>query len=144
MKQLFTKKTVPVMLACVILALMALIANKDTRSLISRPTDLPPTIDFTWSPAGPVDLREMRAYLTIKDDYAIDFTTYRLTIEELRKTIDLPIPGMIGKSYDTPVSFSLLADDPRLSGLTHITVMIDVADDRGQKSTLTRTIDLKR
>lgn len=143
-KDMFTKRTVPTVLGCLILILMVLIINKDTRHLISRVRDNPPTIEFSWSPAGPVDLREMRGYLTIKDDYAIDFTTYRLTLDELHKTIDLPIPGMIGKEYSSPISFSLLADDPRLASLNKLTVLIDVSDDRGQKSTLTRVIDLKR
>lgn len=143
-KKLFSKSTVPVVLACVILVLMALITSKNTRRLITRSKDLPPTIEFTWAPAGPVDLREMKGFLTLKDDYAIDFTTYRLTIDELHKTIDLPIPGMIGKEYSSPISFSFIANDPRLLGLQHITVMIDIADDRGQKSSLTRNIDLKQ
>lgn len=145
MKQLFAKPAIPTVLAIAILALMAFIAMKDSKALMQRVGgDTPPTIDFTWAPAGAVDLKEMRGFLTIKDDHAIDFTTYRLTIEELSKTIDLPIPGMVGMEYESPVSFALIADDPRLIGKEKITVTIEVADDRGQKSTLSRTIDLKK
>ena len=144
MQELFKKGTVPMVLACVILALMAYLSVRDTRALLRRDSDEPPTIEFTWTPAGAVDLKEMRGFLKIADDHSLDFTTYRLTIEELKKTVDLPIEGLIGKEYEQQVSFGLIADDPRLVGKDKITVTITIADDRGQKSEITRVISLKR
>ncbi len=108
-----------------------------------RSEDLPPTIDFTWTPLGALDLKDFRGYLTMKDDYSLDFTTYRFTIVELNKTVDLPIPGMIGKEYDSPVSLALLADRPELAEKDRITVRISIADDKGQKTEIERTIRLK-
>jgi len=134
---------VAVLVGLVILLVMGVIITKDTRKLMTRNDDLPPRIEFTWSPAGAVSLREMRGFLTLKDDYALDFTTYRMRLVEVDKTIDLPIDGLIGKDYEQSVSFSLLADNPKLYGKDKLTVEIEVADDRGQKSTLTRVISLK-
>lgn len=134
---------VPVLLAAAILSVMALIAGKDTKALMTRKEDLPPTIDFTWSPAGAVTLKEMRGFLTMKDDYALDFTTYRLRIVELDKTVNLPIDGLIGKDYEQPISFGLLADDPRVVGLDKLTIRISVADDKGQKASIERVVKIK-
>ncbi|MEK7264472.1 MAG: hypothetical protein AAB227_00085, partial [Pseudomonadota bacterium] len=79
----------------------------------------------------------------LKDDYGLDFTTYRMRLVEIDKTIDLPIDGLIGMDYEQSVSFSLIADNPKLSGKDKLTVEIEVADDRGQRSTLTRVISIK-
>ena len=88
-------------------------------------------------------MKEMRGFLTLKDDYGLDFTTYRMRLVEIDKTIDLPIDGLIGMDYEQSVSFSLIADNPKLSGKDKLTVEIEVADDRGQRSTLTRVISIK-
>lgn len=135
---------IPLTLGLIILLVMAVIITKDTRSLMTRGDDLPPRIEFSWTPAGAVSLKEMRGFLTLKDDYALDFTTYRMRLVELDKTIDLPIDGMIGKDYEQNVSFSLLAESPMMFGREKLTVEIEVADDKGQKSTLTRVITLKQ
>ncbi|HTM68342.1 MAG TPA: hypothetical protein VL426_03515 [Candidatus Binatia bacterium] len=143
LKEKLTMSVVPIALAVAILAVMGLIVTRDDRRLSARKEDTPPRIEFTWSPAGPVSLREMKGFLTINDDYGIDFTTYRMRLPELDKTLDMPIDGLIGKDYEQPISFSLLADNPKLAGHDRLTVEISVADDRGQKSTLTRVIMLK-
>lgn len=143
LKEKITASAVSVALAIAILAVMGLIMTRDTRTLSARGDDAPPKIEFSWSPAGPVSLREMKGFLTIKDDYGIDFTSYRMRLPELDKTLDLPIDGLIGKDYEQPISFSLLADNPKLRGHDRLTVEISVADDRGQKATLTRVIMLK-
>lgn len=141
LKDRLTTTAIPLGLGIAILVVMGFIITSDTKKLTARPEDLPPRIEFTWSPAGPVDLKEMRGYLSIKDDYGLDFKTYRMRLVEVDKTIDLPIEGLIGKEYEAPVSFALIADNPRLNG--RLTVEISIADDRGQKSTLTRVITLK-
>ncbi len=142
LKDRLTSTAVPLALGLVILVVMGFIITTDTRKLTARAEDLPPRIEFTWTPAGAVSLKEMRGFLTLKDDYGIDFKTYRMRLVELDKTIDLPIDGLIGKDYEQPVSFSLIANDSRLQG--RLTVEISVADDRGQKSTLIRVITLKK
>lgn len=134
---------VPLTLGLAILLVMGVIITRDTRQLMERSDDMPPRIEFSWSPAGAVSLREMRGFVTLKDDYGIDFKTYRMRLVEVDKTIDLPIDGLIGKDYEQAISFSLLADHPKLSGKDKLTVEIEVADDRGQRSTLTRIIGLK-
>jgi hypothetical protein len=143
-KEKYSIAWIPVTLGVVILVIMGFIIANDTHALLARTVDLPPTIDFTWTPAGAVDLKQMRGTLTMSDDYALDFKTYRMRLVELDKTIDLPIDGLIGKEYSAPVSFGLIADDPRLIGKDHLTVVISIADDKGQTTTLTRVIQLKR
>jgi hypothetical protein len=144
MESRYKTMMVPLGLSALILVVMGVIIAKDTRALMMRKEDTPPVIDFTWTPAGDVNLKEMRGFLTIKDDYAIDFTTYRFTIVEIGKTFDLPIDGLIGREYEQPVSLSLIADRPEVLRQQKLTVEVEVADDRGQKSTITRVIKLKR
>ncbi len=134
----------PFGIGVLILGVMALVATQRGRSLVARSHDTPPVIDFTWTPdQGAVSLMDAHALLTIKDDYGIDFTTYRMRLVELDKTLDMPIPGLIGKDYSQPVSFSLIADDPKLKGKHTLTVEITVADDKGQVSTLTKVMPLQ-
>lgn len=144
MKEKLPITLIPLTLGLAILLVMAVIITKDTRKLMTRGEDAPPRIEFSWTPAGDVSLKEMRGFLTLKDDYALDFTTYRMRLVELDKTLDLPIDGLIGKDYEQDVSFSLMADSPKLYGRSKLTVEIEVADDKGQKSTLTRVITLKQ
>ncbi len=143
-KKKILASVIPVALAVVILGVMGLIMSRDTQRLLNRASDQPPQISFTWSPAGPVSLRDMKADLRITDDYGLDFTTYHMRLVELGRDIDLPIPGLIGKEYEQPISFSLIANDPKLIGLTKLTVVISIADDRGQKSEITRIIELRQ
>ncbi len=144
LKERLSSKFIPLGLSAAILVVMGVIMTLDTHKLLARQQDLPPVIEFTWTPAGPVDLKEMRGYLTIHDDYALDFSTYRMRLVELDKDLDMPIAGLIGKDYAQTISFGLIADDPRLRDKDKLTVEISIADDRGQKATLTRVIPLKR
>jgi hypothetical protein len=144
LKKKLLSTAIPVGLALVIIAVMGIIMSRDTQKLLVRAADKPPVIEFTWSPAGAVSLLEMKAMLKITDDYGLDFTTYHMKLVELDRDIDLPIPGLIGKDYEQPISFSLIANDPKLIGLQKLTVITSISDDRGQKSELTRVIDLRQ
>jgi hypothetical protein len=137
-------KFLPVSLAIAILGVMSIIVLRDSASIMKRNNDLPPIIDFTWTPIGPTDLREMKGFLSIKDDYALDFTTYKMRIVELDRSYDLPIDGMIGREYEQSVSLSLLADNDVLRQRGKVTVEFSIADDRGQSSTISRTIKLRQ
>ncbi len=143
-KKKLLSAAVPVGLALVIIAVMGFIMSRDAQKLMVRASDKPPAIDFSWSPAGPVSLAEMKGMLKIADDYGLDFTTYHMKLVELDRDIDLPIPGLIGKEYEQPISFSLIANDPKLIGLNRLTVVTSIADDRGQRTELTRVIDLRQ
>jgi hypothetical protein len=136
-------RRLPMVLAVLILGVMGFIMVRDRESLLGRSEDLPPVIEFTWTPLGPVDLREMKGFLSMKDDYALDFTTYRMSIVELDKTYDLPIDGMIGRDYEQNVSLSLLSDNATLKEKGKVTIEFSIADDRGQTSTISRSIKLK-
>lgn len=143
-KKRLLSAAIPVGVGAIIILVMGIIMSRDTQKLMVRASDKPPVIDFSWSPAGPVSLLQMKGMLKIADDYGLDFTTYHMKLVELDRDIDLPIPGLIGKEYESPISFSLIANDPKLIGLTKLTVVISIADDRGQKSELTRVIDLRQ
>lgn len=144
MKKLLRPGSIALIVAIIVLVVMAVISSRTTRNVISGKGDTPPKIEFTWTPAGAVSLYDMRANLSIVDDHGIDFTTYRMHLVEIDRTIDLPIPGLMGREYEQPISFSLIADNPKLVGKDKLTVEISVADDKGQVSTLTRVIDLKK
>jgi len=81
--------------------------------------------------------------MRIVDDYGIDFTSYRFTIEELNKTIDLPTPGMLGREYEQDVTLSTLADNAVLLQAGKATIDITVADDAGQVTTIQKIIKIK-
>jgi hypothetical protein len=135
---------IPVVLALLVIGLLVLVRNRDTQRLLNRKEDQAPTIEFTWTPAGEVSLKEMQGMLTIRDDYALDFTTYRMKLVEAERELDLPIPGMMGKDYEQSVSFSLIADDPKLVDQTKLTVIISISDDAGHSTELTKVIPLKK
>jgi len=126
-----------------VLVLMGRLIAKDSGFFAKRLKDEPPRIEFTWTPLGPLSLKDMKGYLTMKDDFALDFTTYRFRIVELDKTVDMPIDGLVGNEYESNVYLALLADDPRLVGLDRLTLEISVADDRGQKTTIDRVVRIK-
>lgn len=139
-----SRKILPFAIAVVILLAMALFATDAGRALLSGAKDNPPRIDFTWTDEGqPVSLAETSATLRITDDHGIDFTTYRMRLVELDRTLDFPVEGVVGKDWSQPVSFSLVADDPKLEGKKTLTVEITVADDKGQVSTLTKAMPLR-
>lgn len=133
----------PIVLGALILLAVGAIASEEHLTLFSRGTDRPPTIEFTWTPIGRVSLFEMQGHLKIVDDYALDFTTYRLTIKEIDKTIDLPIDGLVGREYEQDISLSYLANDAILNLKKTATLEFSISDDKGQKTTLVKEIKLK-
>lgn len=136
-------KGASLLLAVVILVVMFALRLRDGQTP-DRTLDLPPTIDFTWTPAEPTSLREMSGLLAIHDDFALDFTSYRMKIVELDRTLDLPIPGLVGKDYEQPISLSLVADDPRFAAAGKATLEFTITDDKGQRTTVTKTVELKK
>lgn len=133
----------PIVLGVVILLAVGAIASEEHLSLFSRGTDRPPTIEFTWTPIGRTTLFEMQGHLTIVDDYALDFTTYRLTIKEIKKTIDMPIDGLVGREYEQDISLSYLANDAVLNEKKTATLEFVISDDKGQETILVKEIKLK-
>jgi hypothetical protein len=134
----------PIILGAAILVVMISIATGDNAALAFRAVDDPPTVEFDWTPdAVPADLRTLVGHLRMRDDYGLDFTTYRLKFIETGRVVDMPIPGMLGKDYEQTVSLSWLADKPEMAGLDKLTLEFSIADDKGQKSVLTKTIKLK-
>lgn len=110
----------------------------------ARRSDAPPEIEFTWTPRRALTLDEFKGYLSMKDDHALDFSTYKFRIVELDKTIGLPIEGMIGKEYASDIHLSWLANDYRVLGSDQLTFEISISDDRGQNTSITRVVRLKR
>ncbi len=137
------KRYLPLAVSLAILAVMGLIWNRDTRAFMTRIEDRPPIIDFTWTPLEPDDLRDLRGFLAIKDDYALDFTTYRMRIAELDKEWGLPIDGLIGRDYEQPISLGLIADKPEILERRQVTIQFSIADDRGQRTMIERVIKMQ-
>jgi hypothetical protein len=142
----------PVVLGTVILAVVAATALRDRNAALGVAEtrldpvrgDQPPEVDFTWTPSGAVTLREMVGKLSLKDDRALDFKTYKMYLVELDKTVTLPMAeSLIGREYTDTLSFSLQADNPRLIGKDKLTVRIEIADNKGQKTEIERIIKLK-
>lgn len=133
----------PIVLGALILLAVSAIVSEEHLTLFSRGTDRPPTIEFTWTPLGRVSLFEMQGHLKIVDDYALDFTTYRLTIKEIDKTIDLPIDGLVGREYEQDISLSYLANNAILNSKKTVTLEFSISDDVGQKATVVKEIKLK-
>jgi len=136
-------KVLPLVVAVAVLATMTVIVVRDSLRKGAAGPDLPPVVDLTWMPLGPLDLRDFRGRLTMSDDRALDFKTYRFRVVELDKTVDLPIPGMIGKEYAQDVFLALIADDPRLADKSRLTIEVSIADDGGQVTSIRRIVPLK-
>lgn len=105
--------------------------------------DEPPRIVLTPVPEGEADLSTFKLHLRLTDDRALDFKTYRMTVGEIGRTIDMPVEGIIGRDYETDLSYSWLAGDARLAGSGRMTVTVSIADDRGQTTTVSKVIPLK-
>ena len=134
------------LLAVTVLLGMAGLWYLDKKALTDRRpsgADQPPTVEFTWTPLGPTTLQEFKGRLAMKDDHSLDFKTYRFHIVELDKTLDMPIDGLVGSDYESDVYLSLLADDPRTYDLDRLTLEISIADDKGQRTSITRVVRLK-
>jgi hypothetical protein len=133
----------PIVLAAAVLAVMAAIYANDSRAFYRRDRDLPPRIEFSWTPRGPVELEEMKGRLRIEDDYGLDFTTYRMHIREIGKTIDYPVRGVIGRTFEQDIFLSWLANNPKVREHNTLTLDFSIADDRGQEAKATHVIKLK-
>ena len=142
-KKIGWKRLLPVAVSLAVLLVMTGVFANDWRKMNSREQDMPPVIKFTWTPLGEVNLREFRGFLSMVDDYGLDFTTYQMEIVEIGRTYDMPIPGMLGREYETPVSLGLLANDPKLAGKKQLTLRFEISDDRGQTAKLERVVRLK-
>jgi hypothetical protein len=129
--------------AFLVVGTMAILWSKDVMSYVERGTDDPPTVEFSWTPVGPVDLMEMKGLVRVTDDHGIDFTTYRFRIVELDRTLDLPIEGLVGSEYEQPISLSLIANNAILLQKKEVTIEIVVADDVGQETSIVKVIKLK-
>jgi len=128
----------------VALAAMAVFFARGWDIVPVRPAkDNPPTIEFTWTPIGPTTLREFRGRLKMADDVALDFSTYRFEVVEAKKTVDLPIPGLSGKVYESDISLGLLESNAGVLGKKEIHIRISIADDAGQKTEIEKTVVLK-
>lgn len=138
------RKRMPIIVSLAVLAIMALVWQRDSYALLTRFDDRPPVIDFTWTPLEPTDLRDLRGFLTMKDDYALDFKTYRMRVAELDKEWELPIDGLLGKEYEQPISLGLIADKPQIIDAGQVTLQFSIADDRGQKTLFERVIRLQK
>ena len=137
------RRLLPIGGALLVLLVTTAIFVNDWRILNSRDQDMPPVIEFTWSPLGTVDLKEFRGHLKIEDDYGLDFTTYRMRIVEMNKTYDLPIPGMMGKTYESPISLGLLLNNPDIVRTDQLTIQFSISDDQGQEAKLERVVKIK-
>jgi len=131
------------------LAVLAVIGGLVIRDMLprrpdARRTDAPPEIEFTWTPRRALTLNEFKGSLSLKDDHALDFSTYKFRIVELDKTIGLPIEGLVGKEYTSDIYLSLLANDYRVMNSDQLTFEISISDDRGQNTAITRVVRLKR
>ena len=136
-------KLLPLVIAVAVLATMTVIVVRDGMRKSAAGPDLPPVVDLTWTPLGPLDLRDFKGRLTMSDDRALDFKTYRFRIVELDKTLDLPIPGMIGREYSQDVFLGLIANDPKLADKSRLTIEVSIADSAGQVTSIRRVIRLK-
>ncbi|MEK9152831.1 MAG: hypothetical protein AAB692_05705 [Patescibacteria group bacterium] len=127
--------------AVLAVALMIIFGDKAPRYV--RVNDAPPAIEFTWTPNEPARLEDIRGHLAMHDDYALDFMSYRLRVVEIDKTVDLPIDGLIGSSYEQDIYLGLLKDKPGMAGLKQVSLEFSIADDSGQVTRLVRVIPLR-
>jgi hypothetical protein len=133
----------PVILAAIFVVGLILVEYGTQIRLAARGADHPPTVDFTWTPIGRVDLKEMVGTVTLVDDHALDFSTYKITVVELGREIDLPIVGIIGREYEQKVSFAMFDGNLQLLKKGEMTLQVEVADDVGQKTVIERIVKIK-
>jgi len=132
----------PIILAAVFVMALIVVEYGKTLSLAARGTDNKPTVDFTWTPIGRVSLREMVGKIRVEDDYAIDFSTLKVEIVELRRTIDVTREDVIGKSFEQNMSFAMFDGNLELLKRGQMTLRISVADDVGQETVIERVVKL--
>ncbi len=135
--------SLPVILAAAfVVGLLAVEYGKSLQTM-ARGGDDPPTVDFTWTPVGRVDLKEMVGTVKLQDDHALNFSTYKITILELNREITLPVEGVIGRDYEQQISFAMFDGNLNLLKKQAMTIKIEVADDAGQHTAIQRIVKLK-
>ncbi len=138
-------RIISAVLATVILGVVGMTYVSDRLALDGGPrgTDQPPTIEFTWEPIGQPYLADIRGKVVMKDDRGLDFTTYAMTVVEAGKTLDLPIPGMLGKEYAQDISFAQFARNGDIIRKGEITVEFRIKDTAGQEAVLTKVVKFR-
>jgi hypothetical protein len=137
-------KVVTSVLAVAIIGTVGIAYSREYFGFTARTgDDLPPTIEFTWTPLGRVFLEEIRGHVVIKDDHGLDFTSYAMRVVEAGKTLDLPIPGLSGKEYEQDISFLQFATNADILRKGEVTVEFRIKDDIGQETVLTKIIKLR-
>jgi hypothetical protein len=113
-------------------------AKELSHAMVPSPfADEPPRITFECSPPGEMDLRSTQCRLRLTDESGLDFSTYRMTIKEIGREFDMPIEGgMIGRDYESNISFGLLADNDDLISHGKMTVEFRISDISGKETTL--------
>ena len=133
----------PVIVAAIFVVLLLVVEYGKSLQMVARGTDEKPTVDFTWTPIGRVSLKEMKGHLKVEDDHAIDFTTLKMEVVELHKTIEVTRNDVIGRSFETDMSFAMF--DGNLDLLKHgqMTLRVSVSDDIGQETVIERVVKIK-
>lgn len=135
--------SLPIILAAVfVVGLLAIEHHKGIEDA-ARGEDKPPEVDFTWKPVGRVSLKDMVGTVKLKDDHALDFSTYKIRIVELGREIELPIEGVIGREYKQDISLAMFAGNLELLKRGEMTIQVEVADDAGQMTQIERVVKLK-
>ena len=134
----------PVIIGMTILVLMGIIYVTDLSFLEFRGEDNPPTIEFTWTPLGRIDLIDMRGKLILIDYYALDFESYTMRIVELKMENGIPVEGLIGRVFEQDVSLSTLHENAILAKKGEVTLEFYIKDDVGQEAFLSKTIKIKQ
>ncbi|OIO51779.1 hypothetical protein COY93_00970 [Candidatus Uhrbacteria bacterium CG_4_10_14_0_8_um_filter_58_22] len=131
--------------ALAIIAIVLILASSKYGKRISylvRGQDDKPTIDFTWIPLGRVRLTEMVGQVFLEDDYALDFSTFKIEVVEIGKVLRIAREDLVGREYTDRVSFAQLAGNPEINMRGQMTLRISVADDRGQLTEIERVIKI--
>jgi len=127
-----------------VVLIVGLIALGDNLKYMVRGDDKAPEVDFTWTPIGPVTLKEMVGHIHIKDDYALDFSKFDVRIVELDRMLEIVREDVIGREYDGDVHFAQFDEHPVLLKYGRMTLEISATDDRGQTTKIERVVKIKR
>ncbi|MFH2062731.1 MAG: hypothetical protein ABIJ46_01095 [bacterium] len=133
----------PIVAAVIFIAVLVVADRWKSFSHLTRGQDNKPTVDFTWTPIGRVRLTEMVGMVRVQDDYAIDFSTLKVQVVELNKTIKISRDDLVGRDYEERVSFAMLAGNVEIASRGQMTLRISVADDAGQVTEIERVIKIE-
>ncbi|HCC21902.1 hypothetical protein A2480_00645 [Candidatus Uhrbacteria bacterium RIFOXYC2_FULL_47_19] len=134
--------TLPALAIIAIVLILAASEYGKSLSYLIRGQDNKPTIDFTWTPLGRVRLTEMVGQVFLEDDYALDFSTFKIEVVEINKVLKIARDDLVGREYTDRVSFAQLAGNPEINTRGQMTLRISVADDRGQLTEIERVIKI--